>query len=245
MQLCSMQLCIIRTSAPIFKVMELTVYWKTIKSSWPISLCSVRGTLNNSSQCSKLLYMTFGLWGFSLWRPVSLSVSALVEGHCPPPIHYSRYLVCTAHNDDLSKYPVQFRFNSRFKVLCVWDWKQSSYFMDFTSKSTIHTSFSISSFLTMGCSTPAFLRQLYINYKYTCFNRTLKFWPQWDFLFTISLSCPSETQHLFTPAVFYWKFPILLQWRMWDMMLYNCRNVSQHFEALGSFRTSGTVHPVT
>ena len=136
-------------------------------------------------------------------------------------------------------------FICRFKVLSVWHWKQYSYFMDFTSKRTIHTSFSIFSFLTMGCSTTVFLSQPQINCKYTCLNRTMKFWPQWHIFCTISLSCPSVTQHLFIPVVSYWKFPTLLYPRMWDMMLCNCRNVSQHFEALVSFKISGTAHPVT
>jgi hypothetical protein len=46
----------------------------------------------------------------------------------------------------------------RFKVLSVWHWKQSSYFMDFTSKRTIYTRFPISSFLTMGCSYTSVLK---------------------------------------------------------------------------------------
>jgi len=116
--------------------------------------------IHNSSQCGKHLpYTSFELWGVSLWRPISLSESTLGEGQCSPAIHNTMYLVCMAHNHDLTKYPVQFRFFTwRFKLLSVWDWKQT-YVMDFTSKRTIHTSFSISSFLTVGCRTPAFLSQ--------------------------------------------------------------------------------------
>jgi len=147
----------------IIKVMELTHYWKMTKCSWLISLCSVCGTIHSSSQCSKhLTYMSFELWGFfftETYITLSLGESALVGGQLSPSFHNSRYLVCTAHNDDLSKYPAQLTlFTCRFKLLSVWDWKQSN-FMDFTSKRTIYTSFCISSFLTMGCRTPMFLSQ--------------------------------------------------------------------------------------
>jgi hypothetical protein len=91
--------------------MELTVYWKMIERSRPISLRSVHGTLHNASHCSNHLpYRSFGLWGFSSRSPISLGESALVEGQCSTTIHNSRYLVFMAHNEYLSQYPVQFSF---------------------------------------------------------------------------------------------------------------------------------------